>query len=82
MKKKLLFIILLLLPLKIAMASSYGIENYLFNVTVEEDGDVLVEEYFEMNDSFNGMERTINFKNYDLDDLDDNPDYYHYYKGN
>ena len=71
MKKRILLLLfLLLLPIKFVMASSYGIENYLFNITIEDNGDVIVEEYFEMNGSFNGMERTINFKNYDLDDLD------------
>ena len=70
MKKKSLLLFLLLIPIRIVMASNYGIENYFFNVTIEDNGDVLVEEYFEMNGDFNGMERIIEFQNYSLGDLD------------
>ena len=73
MKKYLLLIlILLLLPIRMVFASSYGIEYYFFNVTVTEEGDAIVEEYINMNGSFNGLERIIEFKNYSLDDLDPN----------
>ncbi|MBQ4031556.1 MAG: DUF2207 domain-containing protein [Bacilli bacterium] len=73
MKKYLLLIlILLLLPIRIVLASNYGIEYYFFNVTVTEEGDAIVEEYINMNGTFNGLERIIEFKNYSLDDLNPN----------
>lgn len=42
---------------------AYGIENYYINATVKDNGDLEVEEYFEMNGTYNGMERIINYKN-------------------
>ena len=51
---------MLFIPTKVL---AYGIENYFINATVEKNGDLEVEEYFEMNGEFNGMERIIKFKN-------------------
>ncbi len=60
--KKYIFIAILCLifPLK---TLAYGINNYLVNATIEENGDLLVSEYFELTGSFNGFERIINYKN-------------------
>lgn len=58
MKKILLFLILLL-PFGV---KAYGIDNYNIDATVLEDGSLYVIETFEMNGSFNGMERIINYK--------------------
>ncbi len=66
MKKILLFLILLL-PFSV---KAYGIDNYNIDATVLEDGSLHVIETFEMNGSFNGMERIINYKsNYDASSL-------------
>ena len=56
--KILLIAIFLFIPAKVL---GYGIENYYVNATVEKNGDLEVEEYFEMNGDFNGMERIIHF---------------------
>ena len=60
MKKILLTILLFLFPL---IVSAEGIENYYINATIENNGDLLVEEYFYLNDEFNGMSRIINYRN-------------------
>ena len=58
--KILLIAIFLFIPAKVL---GYGIENYYVNATVEKNGDLEVEEYFEMNGDFNGMERIIKYRN-------------------
>lgn len=61
--KKLKIVILffmLFIPTKVL---GYGIDNFYINATVEKNGDLTVEEYFNMNGEFNGMERIIKFKN-------------------
>mgnify|MGYP002858595429 CR=1 FL=1 len=68
--KKILLLLFILFPLSIVYG--YGIENYYFNLNIEDDGSVVVEEYFELNGHYNGMERIIEFKNYNLPDLDPN----------
>lgn len=64
MKKIIYFLILLLIP--ISVNASYGIENYRMDITVLENGDIKVLEAFEMNGTYNGFERIVNYKsNYD-----------------
>lgn len=64
MKKFLCFLILLVAP--ISVHASYGIENYRMDMTVLENGSVSVSEAFEMNGTYNGFERIVNYKsNYD-----------------
>lgn len=58
--KILLIAFFLFIPAKVL---GYGIENYYVNATVEKNGDLEVEEYFEMNGEFNGMERVIKYRN-------------------
>lgn len=60
--KKLLFTILLFL-LCLPCVKAYGIEKYYINATVQDNGDIIVEEYFNMTGSFNGFERIIDYKN-------------------
>ena len=40
-----------------------GIENYYINATVLDNGDLEVQEYFNLTGTYNGMEREINFRN-------------------
>ena len=58
--KYLIFSILLIFPFII---KAEGIENYFINATVQESGDLLVEEYFYLNGEFNGFERIIEYRN-------------------
>lgn len=58
--KYLIFSILLIFPFLI---KAEGIENYYINATVQESGDLLVEEYFYLNGEFNGFERIIEYRN-------------------
>ena len=44
-------------------ASSYGIENFYVNGYQEDNGDLTVEYYFDMNGSYNGTELDINYIN-------------------
>ena len=57
---KIIYTLLLLLPV---ITYAYGIENFYINATLESDGDLRVQEYFNMNGDFNGMERILNFAN-------------------
>ena len=57
---KLIYTIILLFPI---IAYAYGIDNYYVNATLEDDGDLRVQEYFNMNGEFNGMERIILYAN-------------------
>lgn len=67
--KKLLFFIILFIPFSV---KAYGIENYYIDATVEEDGDLLVQEYFNLTGTYNGFERIILHKNDDLYEFDPN----------
>ena len=77
MKKILKNIILsLLLLLPITVYAESGIEKFYINATVEENGDLTVEEYFYLNGEFNGMEREILYSNDGLYDFHPELDYY------
>lgn len=68
MKKILWFIFaFLIIPVGI---KAYGITNYDINATVLENGDLLVQEVFEMDGDYNGFERIIEFKNNGLPAFD------------
>ena len=69
-----LFSLLLFIPVTVYAES--GIEKFYINATVEENGDLTVEEYFYLNGKFNGMEREILYKNDDLYDFHPELDYY------
>lgn len=60
--KKLLWVlgIFLLFPF---LVLADGVENYYINATIESDGSLLVEEYFNLTGSYRGYERIINYKN-------------------
>lgn len=61
MKKFLsLLVFILILPI-IVLAD--GVENYYINATIEKDGSLLVEEYFDLSGSYRGYERKINYRN-------------------
>ncbi len=66
----------LLLFIPITVYADAGIEKFYINATVEENGDLTVEEYFYLNGEFNGMERVILFSNDDLYDFHPKLDYY------
>jgi hypothetical protein len=54
-KRYLLFLLLIfLLPFNI---KAYSIEKFLMNVTVENNGDILIEELYKLNGEYNGFER-------------------------
>lgn len=55
MKKVLKLFIMLLFAIPFYVnASSYGIENFYVNGYQEDNGDLTVEYYFDMNGSYNG----------------------------
>lgn len=65
--KFILFFLALIIPFGV---EAYGIENYYIDATIEEDGDLLVQEYFNLTGEFNGFERIINYRNSDLYEFD------------
>ncbi len=73
MKKILLAISLFLLPI---IVYAEGIENYYINATIEKNGDLLVEEYFNLSGSYNGMDRKILYKNNNAYEFDPNSNSY------
>ena len=60
--KKILQILWLLLIFPIIVLAD-GVENYYINATIEQDGSLLVEEYFTITGYYNGYERIIDYKN-------------------
>ena len=60
---KIVFFFLLMFPL---VVSAYGIENFYINGVVAENGDMVIEEYFEVNGEYNGYERIIYYRNDNL----------------
>jgi len=68
-----IFSILLLFPFLI---KAEGIENYYINATVQNNGDLLVEEYFYLNGEFNGFERIIEYNNDRAYPFDENMESY------
>lgn len=68
-KLKLLFLIIVLMPF---IVKANGIENYYIDATVEENGDILVQEYFNLTGKFNGQEIIIYYKDTNLSAFDPN----------
>ena len=67
MKKILIFIIITITSfIPTTVFADTGIEKFYINATVEQNGDLTVEEYFYLNGEFNGMEREILYRNDDL----------------
>ena len=77
MKKKLSAIVLVLFCFfpSFVKAES-GIENFYVNAVLENDGDLVVEEYFYLNGEFNGMDRDILFRNPDAYEFRSELEYY------
>ena len=72
MKKLLLFIGLLFIPF-IVKADYVKVDNFYMNATIEENGDLIVEEYFYASgDYYNGYERDIYYMNPDAYRFDPN----------
>jgi len=69
----LVFSILLMFPF---IVKAYGIENYYINATVQNNGDLLVEEYFYLNGEYNGFERIIEYRNDNSYPFDENMESY------
>ena len=61
--KLILFMLLLFLIPSNVFAYDYGVKNYYINATILDNGDLEVQEYFQVNGDYNGMERIINFRN-------------------
>ena len=62
---KIIFFFILLIPLFVSAKEleDAGINNYYINAVVVENGDIIVEEYFEVVGEYNGYEREINYRN-------------------
>ena len=73
MKKYLLIILFIFIPLTV---KAYGIENYYINATVQENGDLEVEEYYYLNGDYNGTTREILYKNSNLSEFNSSLPYY------
>jgi hypothetical protein len=73
--KKILFSIIsfFILPIVSFAVSNvnYDISNYYIKANILENGDMKVKELIVLDGSFNGYERTINFKNNALDSYDE-----------
>lgn len=76
MKKIVNYIIFSALLLFPFLVKAEGIENYYINATVQNNGDLLVEEYFYLNGEFNGFERIIEYNNDRAYPFDENMESY------
>ena len=70
--KKLLIIIVSMLIIVPISVSAYGIEDFYINATILDNGDLEVEEYFNLNGEYNGMERIYYYKNSNTIEFDPN----------
>lgn len=70
--KKFKFICLFLIMFCPVFVKAYGIENYYIDASLTKTGDLVVQEYFNLNGEFNGFERKIYYKNSSLYDFDPN----------
>lgn len=57
---RIIYIVLILFPI---ITYAEGIENFYINATLEPDGDLRVQEYFNLEGEFNGFQRIINYAN-------------------
>ncbi|MGN1372121.1 MAG: DUF2207 family protein [Candidatus Coprovivens sp.] len=65
MKKSLLKIVYVLFILFPIIIYAEGIENFYINATLEENGNLRVREYFNLEGTYNGFQRIVEFKNTD-----------------
>ncbi len=70
--KKIKFLILLVMLLFPSVIKAYGIENFYINATIENNGDLTVEEYFYLNGDYNGFERILEYRNSNAFEFDPN----------
>lgn len=70
--KKIKFLILLVILLFPSVIKAYGIENFYINATIENNGDLTVEEYFYLNGDYNGFERILEYRNSNAFEFDPN----------
>lgn len=74
--KILTYLLLIFMPLIITLFSPVvvsaeeGINDYYIDLTVQDNGDVLVKELFDLNGEYNGYERIINYRNLHTSDFD------------
>lgn len=71
MKKIIWLLFLLMIPFGI---KAYGISDYKINATVLDNGDLLVQEVFNMVGEYNGFERIIDYKNSNTKSFDGSED--------
>ena len=74
MKKFGIFIIFLFFPL--VVHAEADIPNYYIDAVLQDNGDLVVQEYFYLSGSYNGMEREILYANDDLYTFRPELDYY------
>ena len=67
--KKVLFVLFLMISFPL-IVSAYGIDDFYINATILDNGDLEVEEYFNLNGYFNGMERIYYYKNSNTKEFD------------
>lgn len=74
--KILIYLLVIFMPLIITLVSPVvisakeGIDNYYIDLTVQDNGDILVKELFDLNGEYNGYERIINYRNLYASDFD------------
>ena len=61
--KKIKLILLLIFLFIPTIVLADGIENYYINTTILNNGDIEIEEYFNLTGYYNGMDRIINYRN-------------------
>lgn len=70
--KKIKFIFTFIIIFLPNIIKAYGIDNYYIDATIQNNGDILVQEYFNLTGEYNGFERIIQFANEDLYEFDPN----------
>lgn len=64
MKKIFLSIMLFILSIPLFVnAEEFDVKNFYVNIDVQNNGDAIIEYYFDLNGSYNGYDLKINFKN-------------------
>lgn len=67
--KLIFFFLIIMLP---NIVKAYGINNYYIDAIIQSNGDVLIQEYFNLTGEYNGFERIIEYANEDLYEFDPN----------
>ena len=64
MKKIFLSIMLFILSIPLFVnAEEFDVKNFYVNIDVQNNGDAIIEYYFDLNGSYNGYDLKIDFKN-------------------